>query len=188
MARLSKRCGLLCGIMLLTGLVGCLGPAPSLPGVIPVPPWTAERMEEKYTKRFKERTPIMPPILPGQPLPTCEDPPSEEEVIRALPKVRRGIPFITEEMRDDYNVVVEKIVDKIDPCVYVPLIGPAQLHHCHYRCTVFWRERLISDWPFPYMVTNPRAEVILIDKDHYHLCVGPDPRYQQSISRDLMGP
>jgi hypothetical protein len=146
-------------------------------------------MEEKYTRRLQEdRTPILPPILPGTPLPTCDDPPSEEQVIRALPRVTRGVPFIFEEFRDDYNVVIEKIVDQIDPCTYVPLIGPAQLHHCHYRCTVFWKERLMSCYPFPFTAENDRVEVVYIDKDHFHLCVGPDDRMQRSVSRELMGP
>lgn len=184
---MRTRAGLFLGIFVVSGLVGCIGPIPSLPAVIPVPPWTAERMEEKYTKRFKERTPIMPPILPGQPLPTCEDPPSEEEVIRALPKVTRGVPFVYEEFRDSYEVVVEKLVDSIDPCVFVPMVGPAQVHHCRYKCTVFWREQQYSDWPFPFGVKNDRVEVIYIDKDHLHLCVGNDPRYQKAISKEFFG-
>src|SRR5262249_37713797 len=115
MPTMRKSAGLLLGFIFITGLSGCLDPIPSLPAVIPVPPWVSDRMEAKYPRRFKERPPIMPPILPGQPLPTCEDPPSEEEVIRALPKVTRGIPFVYEEFRDSYEVVVEKIVDRIDP-------------------------------------------------------------------------
>ena len=181
--------GLFMGISLIVSSLGCLGAAPSLPWLICAPPWVSERMEDKYTKRFRtDRAAIMPPILPGQPLPTCEDPPTDEEVIRALPKVARGVPFVFEEMRDSYEVVVEKLVDKIDPPAIFPVVGPAQLHHCHYKCTVFWREKLYSDWPFAYGVTNDRVEVIYIDKDHLHLVVGNDPCYQKSISRDLLGP
>ena len=129
-------------------------------------------MNEKYDPRLKERATIMPPILPGQPIPTCEDPPSEEEIIRALPRVRRGIPFIIEEFRDDFE---------IDPCTTFPLVGPAQLHHCHFVCTVRWRERVKSDQPWPFWVEKDRTEVLQIDKDHLHLCVGCDPNYQQSM-------
>jgi len=189
MAKTRKLMLAVLGACLLMGNTGCF----TLYGVVPwpilVPPWVSERMEEKYTKRlWEDRTPVLPPILPGTPLPTCDDPPSEEQVIRALPRVARGVPFIYEEFRDDYNVVIEKIVDQIDPCTYVPLIGPAQLHHCHYRCTVFWKEKLMSCYPFPFTAENDRCEVIYIDKDHFHLCVGPDDRMQRSISRDLMGP
>jgi hypothetical protein len=183
---------MLVGGLVLSGLGGCM-PNPffissNAPVPVPVPPWVSERMEEKYAQRLKERTPIMPPILPGQPVPTCDDPPSEEEVIRALPPVVRGIPFIYEEFRDDFTIVIEKLVDRIDPCVNVPLLGPAQLHHCHYKCTVFYKERKISDYPFPFQVDNDRVQVVYIDKDHFHLCVGDDERAQRSVSRDLMGP
>lgn len=176
---------------LLAGLGGC-SYFPLLisgwPTPIPVPPWVSERMEEKFDQRLKERTPIMPPILPGQPLPTCEDPPTEEEVIRALPKVTRGVPYIYEEFRDDFTIVVEKLVDQIDPPVRVPLLGPAQLHHCHYKCTVYYRERIMSGYPFPFTVENDRVRVVYIDKDHFHLCAGPNEHAQQSITRDLSGP
>jgi hypothetical protein len=183
----------LLGVGLLVGGAGCFGAINnpliigSAPVPVPVPPWVGERLETKYTDRFKPRTPIMPPILPGMPLPTCEDPPGDEEVIRALPQVTRGIPFIYEEFRDDFTVVVEKLTDTIDPCVYVPLLGPAQLHHCHFKCTVYFKERKKSDYPFPFTAVNDRVEVIYVDKDHYHMCVSGDERTQRSVFKDLAG-
>lgn len=177
------------GVGLLAGATGCtpffLGGAP-VP--IPVPPWVSEQMEEKYADRFKERTPVMPPILPGSPPVLCVDPPSEEEIIMALPRVLRGIPFVLEETRDDFTVVTELLVDQIDPCTFVPLLGPAQLHHCHYKCTVWFKQKFTSCQPFPFMVENDRVEVIYIDKDHFHLCVGGDAKKQREISRDVRGP
>jgi hypothetical protein len=189
MAKTRALAAAVAGIVLLSGLSGCGNQfLVGLTGVVPVPPWVSERMEEKYAKRLQLRTPVMPPILPGMPLPACEDPPSEEEVVRALPKVVRGLPFVFEEQRDDYVIIIDKLVDRIDPCVYVPLLGPAQLHHCHFKCTVHWKERLIQEWPFPYMIENDRCEVVYIDKDHYHLCVDPnDPRKAASVFRDLAG-
>jgi hypothetical protein len=179
----------LLGAGLLAAAGGCtplfLGHAP-IP--IPVPPWTAERMEEKYCDRLQHRTPIMPPILPGQPRPECVDPPSEEEIIRMLPHVTRGVPYIYEEFRDIEAIVVERLVDEIDPCVFVPLIGPAQLHHCHYKCTVFYRQRIQSNYPFPFYCENDKVEVVYIDKDHFHLCVGPDEKTQRVIFRETAGP
>ncbi|MER3416814.1 MAG: hypothetical protein C4297_11470 [Gemmataceae bacterium] len=177
---------------LLALLAGCTPTNPLLIGnapiPVPVPPWVSERMEEKYTKRLKHRTPIMPPILPGSGPVYCMDPPTEEEVIRALPSVTRGIPFIYEEFRDDFTVVCEKIVDQIDPCVFVPLIGPAQLHHCHYKCTVRFKEKFLSGYPFPFQVEQERVEVVYIDKDHFHLCVGDNPATQREVAKDLSGP
>jgi hypothetical protein len=185
MARLRALLWAGLGLALLAGTSGCImnGWVP-----VPVPPWVSERMEEKYCDRLKERSPIMPPILPGSPPVFCVDPPSEEEAIRALPKVVRGVPFVYEEFRDDFIVVCELIVDQIDPCTFVPLIGPAQLHHCHYKCTVWFKERFQSCYPFPFMCENDRVEVVYIDKDHFHLCVGPDQKAQREISRDLRGP
>jgi hypothetical protein len=169
--------GAILGTVLAVSLSGCWAGLT----LVPQPPWTGERMAEKYDKRLQQRAAILPPILPGQPIPTCEDPPSEEEIVRALPKVKRGIPFITEEFRDDFEFDIQKVVDSIDPCTYFPLVGPAQLHHCHYVVTVRWKERKKSDQPWAYWVENERTEVLQMDKDHLHLCVGNDPRYQQSM-------
>jgi hypothetical protein len=155
---------------------------------IPVPPWTADRIEEKFSNRLKHRTPILPPLVPDAPPPTCEDPPSDEEIIRALPKVARGIPYVYEEFRDDFNIVTEKLVDQIDPCTMYPLVGAAQLHHCHFKCTVYYRERIQSSYPFPFQLVEDRVEVLYIDKDHLHRCVGPDEGFRREHSRDLQGP
>ena len=168
--------GAILGIALAFSMTGCWTILP-----VPQPAWISERMNEKYAKNLKDRAAILPPILPGQPIPTCEDPPSEQEILRALPRVKRGIPFFSEEFRDDFEIDIVKIVDSIDPCTYFPLVGPAQLHHCHYVVTVRWKERIKSDQPFPYWVENDRVEVLQMDKDHLHLCVDCDPRYQQSM-------
>jgi hypothetical protein len=169
--------GAILGVALAVSLSGCWAGL----ALVPQPAWVTERMNEKYDKRLWQRAAVLPPILPGQPIPTCEDPPSEEEIVRALPKVKRGIPFIVEEFRDDFEFDIQKVVDTIDPCTYFPLVGPAQLHHCHYVVTVRWKERKKSDQPFPYWVENERTEVLQMDKDHLHLCVGNDPKYQQSM-------
>lgn len=175
---------ILFGLALVTLTVGCF----TGPFIVPVAPWVTERMNDKYQKSAKERTAVLPPILPGQPVPLCEDPPSDEEVIRALGRVKRGIPFISEEFRDNYEVVVEKVVDQVDPPTFLPLVGPVQIHHCHWKCWVFWKERLTSHHPFPYWVTNDRSEVVLIDKDHMHAVAGNDPCVQKEMFRELSGP
>ncbi len=155
---------------------------------IPVPPWVTERMEDKYCWLNDHRTPILPPILPGQPIPTCEDPPDEAMILRALPRVKRGFPYFCEEFRDDIEIVTERLVDRIDPGRFYPLIGPAQLHHCHYKCSVYYTETHESGYPFPYQCKRRRVRVVYIDKDHLHLCPGPNPAAQQSTFRDLVGP
>ena len=96
------------------------------------------------------------------------------------------MPFFYEEFRDDMTVVVEKMIDKIDPPRFFPLIGPAQLHHCHFKCTVYYKETIESGYPFPVKVTRPRVDVVYIDKDHLHLYVGSDPELQKSVTKDLV--
>jgi hypothetical protein len=153
---------------------------------VPIPPWTADRLDEKFSSRLQHRTPIMPPILPGTRPPRCMDPPQDEEIIRALPKVIRGIPYVLEELRDIKDIQKELIVDQLDPCRFYPLVGPAQLHHCHYKCTVYYKQIIQSSYPFPLKIEEERVEVIYIDKDHLHVCVGPEQELQQQVQREFM--
>jgi hypothetical protein len=181
------------------GLSGCLYPfsgiSGNFPGLfpfglatpIPVMPWVSTVIEERYQHKNDFRTPILPPIRPGFPEPLCEDPPDDAQVLRALIPVVRGIPYIYEEFRDNIQVVTERIVDRIDPPRFFPLIGWARLHHCHYKCTVYYTGTYQSDYPFPFKVVKPRVKVVYIDKDHFHLEPGGTPEVQQGITRDLAG-
>lgn len=153
---------------------------------IPVPPWVAERIEERLCEKNDFRTPVMPPIPPGY-RPVCEDPPDPAAILRAMPRVTRGVPFVYEEFRDDFDFGVEKMADHIDPPRFYPLVGPAQLHHCHYKCTVFYTETVQSYYPFPYRCKQRRSEVIYMDRDHLHL-VACTPEQLRSMTRDTAGP
>src|SRR5262245_15617796 len=169
-------------------VLGSFGACPYSMGIftpVPVPPWVTERMEDKYCHKNDFRTPVMPPIRPGFPPPLCEDPPDEAMVLRAMPRVKRGVPYFCEEFRDNIQIVTERLVDRIDPCRFYPLIGPAQLHHCHWKCTVYYTETMESGYPFPFQCKGPRVEVIYIDKDHLHLCTGANPTLQQTATREL---
>jgi len=168
-------------------VVGCVPYSMGIATPIPVFPWVTERMEEKYCAKNDFRTPVMPPIREGFPPPLCEDPPDEERILRAMPHVPRGIPYVYEQFRDNVEIVTERMVDKIDPPRFYPLIGPAQLHHCHWKCTMYYTETVESGQPFPFRCVEPRAEVVYIDMDHLHLYVGPNPQLQQPINRDLSG-
>jgi hypothetical protein len=154
---------------------------------IPVPAWVTERMEEKYCFKNDFRTPILPPIREGFPPPLCEDPPDEARILRAMPHVCRGVPYFVEEFRDNVQIVTELLVDKIDPPRFFPLVGPAQLHHCHWKCTVYYTETLESGYPFPFRCVKPRVQVVYIDLDHLHLypCT---PDAQRAVVNDLSGP
>jgi hypothetical protein len=154
---------------------------------IPVPPWVTERMEEKYCFKNDHRTPMMPPIREGFPPPLCEDPPCDAEVLRAMPHVPRGVPYFYEQFRDDIQIVTERMVDRIDPPRFYPLVGPAQLHHCHWKSTIYYTETIESGYPFPFRCRRPRVQVVYIDKDHLHQYVCDNPEAQRSMTRDLTG-
>ena len=182
MARWHGKLLMVAALVAPAGLVGCL-PVPLLPPV-PVQPWVTERLEEKYQHPNDWRTPVMPPIRDGFPPPLCQDEPSEQEVLRTMRRVTRGVPFVYEEFRDDIEIVCEKLVDRIDPPRFFPLVGPAQLHHCHWKCTVYYTETVQSSEPFPVKIKKRRVEVIYIDKDHLHQYVGCDPDVQQKVTRE----
>jgi len=73
------------------------------------------------------------------------------------------------------RIVKEKIADYVDPPRVVPLIGPVQLHHVHFKCTVYFTEVTRVGWPVPYTTRNEDAmEVIYIDNNHFHMVGDPD--------------
>lgn len=167
-------------------VTGCMPFSMGIFTPTPVPPWVTERMEEKYTHRNDHRTPIMPPIKEGAAPPICEDAPDDAQVIRAMPHMARGFPYVYEEHRDDVQIVTERLVDKIDPPRFFPLVGPAQLHHCHWKATIYYTEIIESGYPFPVKIKRPRIQVVYIDKDHLHLYAGT-PELQKSFTKDLAG-
>jgi hypothetical protein len=185
MSWIRRKLWLLALALLPLGTSGCNPLTLGLLTPIPVQPWVAERMAHKYDHHHDGKVPIMPPILDGVPPPICEDAPSDAEVLRAMPRVPRGIPYVYEQFRDNIVIVKNRLVDKIDPPRFFPLVGPAQLHHCHWECVIYYDELVQSDYPFPVYVKKPRVQVIYIDKDHLHLYVGPNPDTQRQITQDL---
>jgi hypothetical protein len=143
--------------------------------LIPVSPYFSQQIEDTYwnEERYK-RVPIMDPVE-GEHAPLfCLDPPSPDEIVRALPdEASGGWPFLAETQRNNMRMVVEPIVDRVDECRFYPLVGPAKLHHCHYKCTVFYEKVLRSDWPIPFMHVDQTEEVVYIDHDYLIRCAGP---------------
>ncbi|NLE38009.1 MAG: hypothetical protein GX621_08295 [Pirellulaceae bacterium] len=140
---------------------------------IPVPAYLQQELEDKaYEHERYERVPIMGPITSGGEA-RALDPPSEDQIMRAVEKVhktRGGIPFLHTTQRDRVRIVVEPIADYVDPPRVYPLIGPAQLHHCHYKCIVYYTNTTRVGWPIPHTITDEDAqEVIYIDHNHLHM-------------------
>jgi hypothetical protein len=75
-----------------------------------------------------------------------------------------------EVQRNNVRITIDKIADYVDPPRFIPLIGPAQLHHAHYKCTIYYTEVTRVGWPIPYTTRNEDArEVIYIDHNHFHM-------------------
>jgi hypothetical protein len=125
----------------------------------PVVPWAAGRGDDR-------RTPVPPPVR-AEPPPGCNDPPDEADVLRAL-RPPAGSSPLCESTRDNVQVVTELLVDRIDPPRFYPLVGTAQLHHCHWKCTVYYTETVRFLCPFPGQLRSVRSQVVYLDKDHLH--------------------
>lgn len=180
MRKTGTGCLLLLATILLSSS-GCsfplntLGAHPSftLPVPIPVSPYFQKRLEDKFwNKERYERVPILGPVTSGGP-PVALDPPSPDEVMRALEKaqpVQGGVPFLHTRQRNNVRMIIEPIADYVDPPRVYPIIGPSALHHAHYKCTIFYTQITHVGWPIPYTrVDEDSREVIYIDHNHFHM-------------------
>lgn len=158
------------------GNSGCTTLGPSM-GIfafpIPVSPYFQKLKEDQFWNHERyERAPILGPVTSGSE-PVALDPPSDDEVMRALERVQPvqgGIPLLWERNRNDVRIVKEKIADYTDPPRFYPLVGPAQQHHAHYKCTVYYEDVRRVGWPLPYTLTDQDArEVIYVDHNHLHM-------------------
>lgn len=145
---------------------------------IPVSPYFQDQPEDEFWIRERYgRVPILGPITSGGP-PIALDPPSDDEVMRALERARTvegGVPFFHEVHRDNVRIVREKIADYVDPVRFYPLIGPAQQHHAHYKCTVYFVETTRVGWPLPHTLRDEDTrEVVYIDHNHLHIVGAAD--------------
>jgi hypothetical protein len=163
---------------------GCVGisqgPSYGVFGIpIPVSPYFQHKKEEKaWNHERYERVPILGPLTAGGPA-VALDPPSDDEVMQAMERARPiqgGWPLLYEKQHNNVRIVKEKIADYVDPPRFVPLIGPAQLHHAHYKCTIYFTEVTRVGWPIPHTITDEDSvEVIYIDHNHFHMVGNVDP-------------
>lgn len=80
----------------------------------------------------------------------CMDPPTAEEVLQATGLAGPAI--------QNLRMVVEPIVDRLDDPRYFPNIGLARMHHCHYKCTVYYSTDLNGE----------ASHIIYLDRNHLH--------------------
>ena len=146
---------------------------------IPLSPYFQKKEEDAFWnhKRY-DRTPVLGPFQAGAPE-IALDAPSEDEVMRKLEKARPvqgGFPFLHEMQRNKVRIVVEPIQDSVDPPRQMPLVGPVQVHHVHFKCTVYYTEITHVGWPIPYTTADEDCqEVLYIDHDHLHMVGNVDP-------------
>ena len=155
---------------------GCMHLGPNL-GIfaipIPVSAYEQKQKEDKFWEHERyDRAPILGPITSGAEI-IALDPPSDDEVIRALEKARPvegGVPLLYERSRNNVRIVKCKIADYVDPPRHYPLVGPAQQHHAHYKCTVYFEDVRRIGWPVPHTLRDEDArEVIYVDHNHLHM-------------------
>lgn len=123
-----------------------------------------------FTEPYK-RFSVLGPIT-SHGAPRALDPPTDSQVLDVLKKVlpEKDTPFVLEEDRSNFRVVKEKIADYVDPPRFYPLLGNAQLHHAHYKCTIYFDKTTKVNYPIPHVKTDEEStQVIYIDHNHFHL-------------------
>lgn len=83
-----------------------------------------------------------------------------------------GISAVDQQELGKIHVIREKIADFVDPPRFYPLIGPARLHHCHYKGTLF--------------IGDDQVDVVYIDSTHLHpIAEGPDTAESELASSNI---
>ena len=88
------------------------------------PYWQKLQEDKAWEHERYERVPILGPVTSGGE-PVALDPPSDDEVIRALEKVRPvggGIPLLWERQRNNVRIRKDLIADYVDHHVFTHLL------------------------------------------------------------------
>jgi len=76
------------------------------------------------------------------------DPPSDAEVLRAMPKVARGVPILFEHFRDDMTIVKNRLASTAF-AVPLPAGASLTLSKQSWECAVYYTETVQSLYPIP---------------------------------------
>ncbi len=123
---------------------------------------TSQRARQPKTEADKRiqaemnRVSILGPIASGE-TPTTLDPPGDEEVLRVWRQklVPAGWPIPSKITR----IAKELVATYTDPPRMFPLIGKAEMHHAHYKCTVTCEDEQGKN----------SESVLFVDHHHLHL-------------------
>ena len=112
--------------------------------VVPVPARASQLMEDKLHEDERyNKVPVLDPVEGDV---FCVDPPSEDQVIRALPDDGAGgFAFFQETQLNNVRIVVEPLVDRLDECKVYPLVGPCRRGQLQQRFLVFFT-RITLHW------------------------------------------
>ncbi len=123
--------------------------------------------------------PVLDPVEGPDPI-FCTDSPTDREIIFAANYSSHDFVYFSFEASGlDYNVKfgdvnsrfintrieVEAVKDELEPARYFTDVGPARLHHCHYRCTIYY-DRIEVDGDTVRVIDHNLSLVIFIDHDH----------------------
>ncbi|MEM7317100.1 MAG: hypothetical protein AAF497_28535, partial [Planctomycetota bacterium] len=92
------------------------------------------------------------------------DPPSDQEIMRVVESQKTTEELIQGDSKPrSVRIVKEKIADYVDPPREYPLVGSAQLHHAHYKCTVYFDE---GNDPTRHATDEDLTQVVYVDATH----------------------
>ncbi|MAT16510.1 MAG: hypothetical protein CMJ46_14715 [Planctomyces sp.] len=144
---------------------------------IPVSAYWSQQIEDTYYEEERYgKVEVLDPVYGADAPLVCLDPPTPDEVIRAIPNSPEGgFAFLSDTQWNNVRMTVDLIVDKVEDCKFYPLVGPARMHKCHYKCTVYYTKVERSNYPVPFEnVDYDAREVVYIDHDHLIRCAGPE--------------
>jgi hypothetical protein len=93
------------------------------------------------------------------------EPPADRDVLKALPRPARGVPYAHETFRDDVVIVKDRIASKTETPRFYPYVGPARLNKSQWECKVYFTETTTSGEPFPAVVKKPRVQTVYLDTE-----------------------
>jgi hypothetical protein len=104
-------------------------------------------------------------LLAAQPIagPVVLEPPTDREVLRAMPRVLPVGPILFELFRDDIAIVKNRAAETR---VTLPLPAGASvmLTGTHWECTAYYTQTIEWKFPVPFKATRERERVVAIGK------------------------
>jgi hypothetical protein len=128
-----------------------------------------ECSRKKSSCEYDCRTPVIPGYNADGTPPTCGEPPADAAILRKMGWQPSAQSWLCQTSRDDVQIVKELVKDEVAGPRFFPLVGPARLHHCHWKCTVSYNETVESTFPFPCRCVRPRVEVVYVDADKLYV-------------------